>query len=119
MRKIIIILLLSCCILSCDKPDALKKEAYLIVENNSSMYNITEVYYANSGIGSNRLSSNLEPGESKTFKLNAEDNYIYNLFLTSDNPNVDDYSFDEVHFYDDREITIILTDTEWDDYYPW
>ena len=106
-------------ILSCDTPDALKEEAFLEIENNSSSYNITGVYYANSGYGSNRISSNIGPGGSKTFTLNAEDDYIYNIMVTSDNSGLSDYTFDDVHFYDDRRITVKLLDDEWDDYYPW
>lgn len=106
-------------IFSCDKPDALKEEAFLEIENNSISYNITGVYYANSGYGSNRISSNIGPGSSKTFTLNAEDDYIYNIKVTSDNPNAQEYSNEDVHFYDDRRITIRLLDDEWDTYYPW
>ena len=106
-------------IFSCDKPDALKEEAYLEIENNSSSYNITGVYYANSAYGSNRISSNIGPGKSKTFTLNAEDDYIYNIKVTSDNPNASEYSNDDIHFYEDRRITVKLLDDKWDDYYPW
>jgi len=106
-------------IIACDKPDALKQEAYLVVENNSSSYNITGVYYSNSGFGSNRISSNIGPGGSKTFTLNAEDNYIYDFKITSDNPDALEYSNEDVHFYDDRRITITLEDDSWDSYYPW
>lgn len=106
-------------ILSCDKPDVLKEEAFLEIENNSSSYNITGVYYANSGYGSNRISSNIGPGGSKTFTLSAEDDYIYNIKVTSDNPDAQEYSNDDVHFYDDRRITVKLLNDGWDDYYPW
>ena len=106
-------------IFSCDKPDAFKEEAYLEIENNSTSYNITGVYYANSGYGSNRISSNIGPGGSKTFTLDAEDDYIYNIKVTSDNPNASEYSNEDVHFYDDRRITVRLLDDEWDTYYPW
>ena len=77
------------------------------------------MYYANSGYGSNRISSNIGPGDSKTFKLNAENDYIYNIMVTSDNPNALEYSNEDVHFYDERRITIRLTESEWDTYYPW
>lgn len=106
-------------LVSCDKPDALKEEAFFIVENNSSSYNITGVYYANSGYGTNRISSNITPGKSKTFTLNAEDNYIYNIRVTSDNPSYPEYTFDDVHFYDDRKIYVYLTNSGWDDDFPW
>ncbi|MFC2103939.1 hypothetical protein ACFLS4_01140 [Bacteroidota bacterium] len=106
-------------ILSCDKPDALKEQAYLEIENNSSSYDITGVYYANSGYGTNRISINIGPGGSQTFTLGAEDDYIYNIMVTSDNPNALEYSNEDVHFYDDRRITIRLTESDWDTYYPW
>jgi hypothetical protein len=104
---------------ACDKPDVLKKEAYLEVENNSTMYDITGVYYSNLGYGSNRLKSNIKPGESKTFELSAEDDYIYNIMVTSSNTSIGDYTADDIHFYDDRRITVELYDDEWDDYYTW
>ena len=104
---------------SCDKPEALKEKAYFEVENYSSMYNITGVYYANTGYGSNRISSNIGPGESKTFTLDAEGDYIYNIKVTSNNPNLSEYSNEDVHFYDERRITVELWDDEWDSYYPW
>ncbi|MBU8892893.1 MAG: hypothetical protein KOO66_08940 [Bacteroidales bacterium] len=106
-------------ILSCDRADALKAEAFLEIENNSTSYNITGVYYANSGYGSNRISSNIGPGGSKTFTLSADDDYIYNIMVTTDDPALSDYTFDDVHFYDDRRIYIYLTNDGWDDYYPW
>ena len=105
-------------IFSCDKPDALKKKAFLEIENNSSSHNITGVYYANSGYGSNRISSNITPGSSKTFELSAEDDYIYNIMVTTDNYNMSDYSNDDIHFYEDRRITVRLEDDYWDEYYP-
>lgn len=121
MRKIIVIIasILLLGLVSCDKPDALKQEAFLVVENNSSTYNITGVYYANSGYGSNRISSNIGPGESKTCTLSAEGDHEYNIMVTSNNPDLDDYSFDNVSFYDDRRITITLEDDYWGESYPW
>jgi len=117
--KLVLGIVLILCITSCDKPDSLKKKAYLVIENNSTSYDITGVYYSNTGYGSNRISSNMESGESKTFTLDAEDDYIYNIKITSTNSSVGEYIFDDVHFYDGREITIKLYDDEWDDYYPW
>jgi hypothetical protein len=114
-----LLVILSLLFYTCDKPDALKDEAYLEIENTSSSYSITGVYYANSGYGSNRISSNIGPGDSKTFTLNAEDDYIYNIMVTSDNPNALEYSNEDVHFYDERRITVRLTESEWDTYYPW
>lgn len=106
-------------LMSCDKPDVLKEEAFFIVENNSTNYNITGVYYANSGYGSNRISSDITPGNKKTFTLNAEDNYIYNIRVTSDNSSDLEFTFDEVHFYDDRKIYVYLVNDGWDSYFPW
>jgi hypothetical protein len=121
MRKTILIFtsIVILSVVACDKPDALKQEAFLVVENNSSSYNITGVYYSNSGYGSNRISSNIGPGGSKTFTLNAEDNYIYDFKITSDNPDALEYTNEEVHFYDDRRITITLMNDYWDTDYPW
>jgi hypothetical protein len=104
---------------TCEKPDALKEEAFLEIENTSSSYDITGVYYSNSSYGSNRISSNIEPGESKTFTLDAEDDYIYNIRVTSNDPDAPEYSNDDIHFYDNRRITVRLTNDGWDDYYPW
>ncbi|PLX10491.1 MAG: hypothetical protein C0597_16690, partial [Marinilabiliales bacterium] len=84
MKKIIVFCFLAFFTLlmyTCDKPDALKEEAFLEIENTSTSFNITGVYYANSGYGSNRISSNIGPGDSKTFTLNAEDDYIYNIMV--------------------------------------
>lgn len=106
-------------VFSCDKPDALKEKAYFEVENYSSVYNITGVFYANTGYGTNRISSNIGPGQSKTFTLDAEGDYIYNIKVTSDNPNAYEYSNEGVHFYDERRITVELWDDGWDSYYPW
>jgi len=120
MRKIrrIVIVFFLLSFLACEKPDALKKEAFLVIENNTSSYNITGVYYANTGYGSNRISSSIGPGQSATFTLDAEGNYVYSIKVTSDNPNVSDYTHDDIHFYDNRRITVELHDDEWDDYYP-
>jgi hypothetical protein len=104
---------------SCDKPDALKEKAYFEVENYSSMYNITGVFYANTGYGTNRISSNIGPGQSKTFTLDAEGDYIYNIKVTSDNPNDYEYSNEGIHFYDERRITVELWNDGWESYYPW
>ena len=117
--KLILVVLIAISISSCDKPDALNEEAFLEIENSSASYNITGVYYANSGYGSNRISTNIGPGGSKTFTLSAEDDYIYNIMVTTDNPALSDYTFDDVHFYDDRRITVKLLENDWDDYYPW
>lgn len=106
-------------VFSCDKPDALKQEAYFEVENYSSVYNITGVFYANTGYGTNRISSSIGPGQSITFTLDAEGDYIYNIKVTSDNPNDYEYSNEDVHFYDERRITVELWDDGWDSYYPW
>lgn len=106
-------------VFSCDKPDALKQEAYFEVENYSSVYNITGVFYANTGYGTNRISSSIGPGQSITFTLDAEGDYIYNIKVTSDNPNDYEYSNEGVHFYDERRITVELWDDGWDSYYPW
>lgn len=106
-------------IYSCDKPDALKEKAYFEVENYSSMYNITGVFYSNSGYGTNKISSNIGPGQRKTFTLDAEGDYIYNIKVTSDNPNDYEYSNEGIHFYDERRITVELWDDGWESYYPW
>jgi len=122
MKRINIVglfILLSVFLCNCDKPDALKEEAFLEIENTSSSSNITGVYYANTGYGTNRISSNIGPGETRTFTLNAEDDYIYNIKVTSDNSTYGDYTFDDVHFYDDRRITVSLTNDGWDGYFPW
>jgi hypothetical protein len=39
--------------------------------------------------------------------------------VTSDNPDLEDYTFDNVSFYDNRRITITLEDDYWGESYPW
>ncbi len=121
MRKLILIFasILLLGVVACDRPDALKQEAFLVIENNSSSYDITGVYYSNSGYGSNRISTNIGPGGSKTCTLSAEGDHEYNIMVTSDNPNALEYSNEEVSFYDDRRITITLEEDDWDTDYPW
>ena len=121
MRKTIFVFvnILLFALIACDTPDVLKQEAFLIVENNSSSYNITGIYYSNSGYGSNRISSNIGPGGSKTCTLSSEGDHEYNIMVTSDNPDLEDYTFDNVSFYDDRRITITLEDDYWGESYPW
>ena len=121
MKRIKIVIMLGIFIgmCACEKPDALKEEAFFIVENSSSSYDITGVYYAHTGYGSNEINSYIEPGESKTFTLDAEGDYVYNIMVTSNNPDALEYSNEDVHFYDDRKITIELTESDWETYYPW
>ena len=42
-----------------------------------------------------------------------------NIMVTTDDPALSDYTFDDVHFYDNRRIYVYLTNDGWDDYYPW
>ncbi|MEE4197334.1 MAG: hypothetical protein V2I54_06790 [Bacteroidales bacterium] len=104
-------------LITCEKP--FEKEAFFVVENSSTLYAITGVYYAHTGFGSNRISSNIQPGSSRTFTLSAEGDYIYNIQVTSNHPSLSTYSNDGIHFYEDRRITINLTDNEWEESYPW
>jgi hypothetical protein len=117
MKKSLLLLLFGFLIItSCerDRPDLLDREVTLKIENTSTSNNITGVYYSTVGFGStNKLNSNIEPGESKTFKLNTEDDDVYDIKITSDVTDLEDY--EDVHhdFGWDETYTIELTNDGW------
>ena len=112
-----IVLFLGALQVSCEDPFAAK--AHFQVENNSTGYNITEVYCAKTGLGSNRINDPIGPGESKTFELSAEGDYIYNLKVVVPGHPDSPWDHDSVHFYDGRRVTVMVYDGEIDDYFSY
>ncbi len=102
---------------NCDKPDAFDQEAKLKIENTSTSNYITGVYFSTVGYGSNRISTNIGPGESKTFTISANltDDNVYDIKVTSDNANLGDYTRDHYEFHWNIVCVVELTDTEWYD----
>lgn len=122
MRKILFVtLLLSLSFLfsNCDKPDIFKEEAKLKIENTSTSNYITGVYYSTVGYGSNRINSNIGPGESKTFTINTEDDDIFDIKVTSDLTDYEEFIYDHYDFGWNETYIIELenegwyTDTTW------
>lgn len=124
MKRTLLILLSVVFIgISCepDGPEAFEQEATLKIENTSTSHYITGVYYSTVGYGNNRISSNIGPGESKSFTISAklkEDN-LYDIKVTCDNPDIGDYTADHREFHWDDIYIVELTDTEWYDVYNW
>ena len=98
---------------NCDKPDILKFEAKLKIENTSTSNYITGVYFSTVGYGSNRISTNIGPGQSKTFTLDVEDDDIYDIKVTSDMEGSEEYTYDHYDFGWDETYIIELTDSGW------
>lgn len=113
LNIIAVILTLSLLSYQCDKPDVLDQEAKLKIENTSTSYNITGVHYGTVGSGSNRLSSNIGPGESKIFTLDIEDDNVYDIMITSDMPDLDDFVANHHSFYWNDTYVIELTNNGW------
>ncbi|MCK5170591.1 MAG: hypothetical protein KAQ75_11995 [Bacteroidales bacterium] len=107
------ILTLSLLSYQCDRPDVLDQEAKLKIENTSTSYYITGVHYGTVGSGSNRLSSNIGPGESKIFTLDIEDDNVYDIMITSDMPDLDDFVANHHSFYWNDTYVIELTNDGW------
>lgn len=105
---------------SCDKPDVLDREAKLKIENTSTSNYITGVYYGTVGPGTeNRISSNIGPGESKTFTLNIKDDSVYDIKITCDNTDVGDFNETHHDFWWNETYVIELTNTSWYDDEEW
>ncbi len=122
-RTLLIILSIVFIEISCepDRPEFFEQEGTLKIENTSTSNYITGVYFSTVGYGENRISSNIGPGESKSFTISAklkEDN-IYDIKVTCDNPEIGDYTATHQEFYWDEIYIVELTDTEWYDDYFW
>lgn len=116
MKKLIIlsfILSLGLLLSNCDKPDVLKQEAKLKIENTSVSNYITGVYFTTVGYGANRISSNIGPGESQTFTINIEDDDIYDIKITSDMTGYLEFTDDHYDFGWNETYIIELTDNGW------
>jgi len=117
MRRLgILISIISLSILfyQCDRPDILKQEGKLKIENTSTSNYITGVYYSTVGYGSNRISTNIGPGESKTYTLSLEDDGIYDIKVTSDMTDYEEFTYDHYDFFGFNETYIIeLTEEGW------
>ena len=101
---------------SCDRsgPEIFKQEAKLKIENTSETNYITGVYYSTVGYGSNRISSNIGPGESKIFTLNTEDDDVYDIKVTSDMTGYEEYT--DVHHdfgWDDTYVIELTNNDGW------
>jgi len=96
-----------------DKPDILKQEAKLKIENTSETNYITGVYYSTVGYGSNRISSNIGPGESQIFTLDIEDDDVYDIKVTSDMSGYEEFTDDHYDFGWDETYVIELTVNGW------
>jgi len=116
MKKIFIITLLfsfSLLFWNCDKPDIFKQEAKLKIENTSPSNYITGVYYSTVGYGTNKINSNIEPGQSKTFTLDVEDDDVYDIKVTSDMTGYEVFTYDHYDFGWDDIYIIELEDDGW------
>ena len=116
MKKSLILLLFGIILITAckrDRPDIFKQEAKLKIENTSESNYITGVYYSTVGYGSNRISTNIEPGESKMFTLNTEDDDVYDIKITSDMTGSEEFTDDHYDFGWDETYVIELTDDGW------
>ena len=114
-KSLILFMFVILTITACErnKPEIFVDEAKLKIENTSETNNITGVYFSTVGYGTNRISSNIGPGESKIFTIDTEDDDVYDIKITSDMVGFEEYS--EVH-YDfgwDETYTIELTTGGW------
>lgn len=116
MKKSLFILLFGIIITtSCqpDRPELFTDEAKLKIENTSESNFITGVYYSTVGFGSNRISSNIGPGESKIFTLDTEDDDVYDIKVTSNMSGYEEYTDVHHEFGWDETYVIELTDNGW------
>jgi hypothetical protein len=98
---------------NCERPDILKQEGKLKIENTSTSNYITGVYYSTVGYGTNRISTNIGPGESKMCTLSLEDDDIFDIKVTTDMDGLDDFTYDHYDFGWDETYIIELTDEGW------
>ncbi len=117
MKKTFIVLIILASIgFSCepDKPDILKREAKIKIENTSDSNYITGVYYGTVGPGTNnRISSNIGPNEYKIFTINIEDDSVYDIRVTSDLTGHEEFTDDHYDFGWDETYIIELTNSGW------
>ena len=117
MKKLsVIIFLVALFFISCnrERPGILDFDAKLKIENTSTSGYITGVYYGTVGPGStNRLSSNIGPGESKTFTLDVDDDSIYDIKVTSNLDGYEEYTNTHYDFGWDETFIIEITDNGW------
>jgi hypothetical protein len=117
MKRIyIIVSIIACALFSsqCGKPDILKQEAKLKIENTSSSNYITGVYYGTVGPGDkNKIDRNIGPGESKTFTINTEDDDVYDIKVTSDFIGFEELIIDHYDFMWNETYIIELENDGW------
>ena len=117
MRKFLLLLITIVFISSScerDKPELFNFDAKLKIENTSSSNYITGVYFGTVGPGTtNKISSNIGPGESKTFTIDTSDDDIYDIRITSDMPGDEEFTIDHYDFGWDETYIIELTDNGW------
>ena len=117
MKKTLIIILFGILIVtSCERdgPEIFKQEVKLKIENTSESNYITGVYYSTVGFGSNRISKNIGPGESKIFTLDTEDDDVYDIKVTSDMAGSEEYT--DVHHnfgWDDTYVIELTNSNGW------
>lgn len=98
----------------CERPKILDREAKLKIENTSTSNVITGVYYGTVGPGTNnRLNSNINPGESKTFTINIDDDSVYDIKVTSDQADSEEFNETHYDFYWDETFIVELTENGW------
>lgn len=117
MKKLLLtFVLIGLVFASCDreKPDIFNFDAKLKIENTSTSNYITGVYYGTVGPGTtNRINSNIGPGQSKTFTINTDDDSIYDIKITSDMDGYNEYTKTHYDFGWDETYIIELTDNGW------
>jgi len=103
-----------------DKPEIFEQEAKLKIENTSTSNNITGVYFGTVGPGeTNKISSNIKPGESKTFTINIDDDSVYDIRITSDKVDYEEFTAIHHSFYWNDIFIIELTNNGWYDDESW
>ncbi|OFX86790.1 MAG: hypothetical protein A2W99_06930 [Bacteroidetes bacterium GWF2_33_16] len=99
-----------------DKPELFEQEAKLKIENTSTSNNITGVYFGTVGPGeTNKISSNIKPGESKTFTINIKDDSVYDIKIISDMAGYETFTATHHSFFWNDTYIIELTNNGWYD----
>ncbi|PLX24148.1 MAG: hypothetical protein C0597_00190 [Marinilabiliales bacterium] len=113
ISALFLLLVMSIFVSNCDRPDVLDQEGKLKIENTSTSNYITGVYYSTVGYGSNRISTNIGPGESKTFTFDIKDDDIYDIKITSDMTGYEEFTYDHYDFGWNETYIIELTEDGW------